>query len=333
MEKILDIKDLKTYFYIDDKVVHAVDGVSFSINMGEIVSIIGESGSGKSVTAYSIMGIIPKPYGKIKSGRILFKGEDLLQKSEKELTKIRGNKISIVYQEPMNSLNPRLKIGYQLMECLMIHKKMKRKEARKNAIEMLKIVNIPDPEKRYNSYPYELSGGMIQKVMIAMALICKPDLLILDEATTALDVTTQAEILSLVEELKQKYNMSILLITHDLGIVNQIADRVIVMYGGKVLESLPINEITKEVLHPYTIGLMKCIPKIEEKKDVLYSIKGYIPDLNSRFELCPFHERCEKKVEICDNYMPKLVEIKKDHLVRCLLYSEEVEKNYGNASN
>lgn len=320
MENLLKVEDLKTHFKLDDKTVHAVNGVSFEINKGEIVALIGESGSGKSVTALSIMGILPMPPAKIKSGKVIFDGEDLLSKKRKELKNIRGNKISMIYQEPMTSLNPMLKIGYQIKEALTIHKKMKGKEAKEKAIELLRKVDIPEPEKRYNSYPYELSGGMRQRVMIAMALICNPKLLIADEPTTALDVTIQAEILELIKDLKTEYDMSVLFITHDLGVVTNIADRILVMYSGEIREIADTKELYNNPLHPYTVGLMKCIPRLNDPTKKLYTIEGNVPDLLKETKGCAFYPRCERRMEKCKDNKPSLVEHSKGHFVRCWHY-------------
>jgi oligopeptide/dipeptide ABC transporter ATP-binding protein len=319
-EKLLEVIDLKTHFELERKTIYAVNGVSFSVGRKEIVALIGESGSGKSVTALSIMGLVPKPAGKIKSGRILFEGEDLLKKTDKEMRKIRGNQISMVYQEPMNSLNPRLSIGYQIKECLTIHGIAKGKEAKEKAVEMLRKVEIPEPEKRYKDYPHQLSGGMRQRVMIAMALVCNPKLLIADEPTTALDVTIQAEILDLIKRLKEEYETSVLLITHDLGVVAEMAEEIVVMYSGKIMEIAPTKKLYSKPMHPYTIGLMKCIPRLNEGKKRLYTITGNVPDLSYEPEGCEFYDRCDKRMEECSKQKPQMIEKEKDHFVRCLHY-------------
>ncbi|MGF7059358.1 ABC transporter ATP-binding protein [Brassicibacter mesophilus] len=324
-EKLLDIIDLNTYFTIEDKTIYAVNGVSFDIRKKEVVALIGESGSGKSVTALSVMGLIPQPPGKIKSGKIMFEGKDLLKMTEKELRHIRGNQISMVYQEPMNSLNPRLTIGYQLKECLTIHKIVSGKEARDRAIELLKKVEIPEPEQRYNAYPHELSGGMRQRVMIAMALMCNPKLLIADEPTTALDVTIQAEVLDLIKRLKDEYETSVLLITHDLGVVTEMADRIVVMYAGKIREIASARELYFNPQHPYTVGLMKCIPRMNEVKSKLYTIEGSVPDLSSEADGCEFYPRCDKRLGICEKNRPELIKISDNHSVRCWRHSEVVK--------
>lgn len=324
-QRLLEVKNLKTHFELEDKTIYAVNGISFSIDKKEVVALIGESGSGKSVTALSIMGLIPEPPGKIKSGSILFNGKDLLKRNRKEMTLIRGNEISMVYQEPMNSLNPMLTVGYQIKESLAIHKKIKGNKAKEMAIEMLKKVEIPEPHERYNSYPYQLSGGMRQRVMIAMSLICNPKLLIADEPTTALDVTIQAEILDLIKRLKDEYDTSVLLITHDLGVVTEMSDKIVVMYSGKIMEIASTRELYHNPLHPYTNGLMKCIPRLNTDKGKLFTIKGSVPDLSDEPEGCEFYDRCDKRMDKCKNNKPRLVEIEKDHFVRCLRCAGEVE--------
>ncbi|GMG96686.1 ABC transporter ATP-binding protein [Tepidimicrobium xylanilyticum] len=262
MSKLLEVTDLKTYFYTDDGVVKAVDGVSFSVDSGKTIGIVGESGCGKSVTAMSILRLIPDPPGKIVNGEIIFEGEDLTKVSDKRIREIRGNNISVIFQEPMTSLNPVFTVGYQIGEVLMLHQKLSEEEARERAIEMIRLVGIPNPERIVDEYPHQLSGGMRQRIMIAMALACQPRLLIADEPTTALDVTIQAQILEIMNDLKNKLNTSIMLITHDLGVVAEMADHVIVMYSGKVVEDAPIIELFKNPRHPYTIGLMGSIPSL-----------------------------------------------------------------------
>lgn len=323
--ELLEVKNLKTHFQLEDKTIYAVNGIDFTIDKGEVVALIGESGSGKSVTALSIMGLIKQPPGIIKSGIIEFEGEDLLKKKEKEMRSIRGNKISMIYQEPMNSLNPMLTIGYQIKECLTIHNKANGKEAKKKAIEILRKVEMADPEETYNSYPHKLSGGMRQRVMIAMALICNPKLLIADEPTTSLDVTIQAEILDLIKRLKDEFDTSVLLITHDLGVVTEMADKIIVMYSGKIMEIAPTNNLYRNPSHPYTIGLMKCIPSIKGNKDKLYTIDGAVPDMSFEPVGCEFYARCTSKMDICKNTKPELLEIEDSHSVRCFLHQREVK--------
>lgn len=324
-EKLLEVKDLRTHFRLEDKTIYAVNGVSFSIDKKEVVALIGESGSGKSVTALSIMGIVPQPPGIIKSGTIEFEGEDLLKKKEKEMRTIRGNKISMICQDPMNSLNPMLTIGFQIKECLTIHKKASGKVAKEKVIEILEKIEMPDPRETYDSYPYKLSGGMRQRVMIAMALICNPKLLIADEPTTALDVTIQAEILDLIKRLKDELDTSVLLITHDLGVVTEMADKIIVMYGGKIMEVAPTTKLYTNPSHPYTIGLMLCIPRLNSNKEKLYTIEGAVPDMSFEQDGCEFYDRCNKKMNICKDRKPELLEIEKDYFVRCFLHQQEVE--------
>lgn len=322
--KLLEVNNLRTHFQLEDKTIYAVNGIDFTIDKKEVVALIGESGSGKSVTALSIMGLIKQPPGIIKSGVIEFEGEDLLKKKEKEMRNIRGNEISMIYQEPMNSLNPMLTIGYQIKECLTIHKKASGKEAKEKAIEILRKVEMADPEEIYNSYPHKLSGGMRQRVMIAMALICNPKLLIADEPTTSLDVTIQAEILDLIKRLKDEFDTSVLLITHDLGVVTEMADKIIVMYGGKIMEIAPTNKLYRNPAHPYTIGLMKCIPSIRGSKDKLYTIEGMVTDMSFETQGCVFCDRCTSKIDICQKTNPELVEIEENHFVRCFLHQQEV---------
>lgn len=324
---LLEVKDLKTYFYIDKEVIPAVDGVSFEIKKGEILALVGESGSGKSVTALSMMGLIREP-GKIIEGEILFNDENLIDKKEKEMRTIRGNHIAMVYQEPMSSLNPNIRIGSQIGEALMIHKRASsRSDAKKQSIKIMELVGIPDAEKRYKDYPSQFSGGMRQRIMIAMAIVCKPQLLIADEPTTALDVTVQADILSLLRDLIEEYNMSILLITHDLGVVAEMADRVCIMYCGKIMEQTSNSKLFKNPLNPYTKGLIKCIPRTDDKTDILYTIGGNVPYPTEFPKGCRFSTRCPDVMEICKEEVPSLMDIGDNHLVRCFLYADkEVEK-------
>lgn len=319
MEKVLEVKNLHTSFFTHVGEVKAVRGVNIDIYQGEAVGIVGESGCGKSVTSLSIMRLVPPP-GKIISGEIYFKGEDLLKKSEKEMQKIRGNKISMVFQDPMTSLNPVYTVGDQLMEPLRIHKKMDAKSARRQAIELLKAVGIPDPERRLNQYPHEFSGGMRQRVMIAMALSCQPELVIADEPTTALDVTIQAQILELLKQLKAEFNMSIMLITHDLGIVADLCSRVIVMYAGIIVEEGTTREIFYNPKHPYTWGLLKSIPRINMlSKERLIPIDGQPPDLLKPPQGCPFMPRCRYAMRICKEQCPGLYSVSESHKAACWL--------------
>ena len=321
---LLEVKNLKTDFKLKNGVVHAVDDMSFTLDKGEILAIVGESGSGKSVTSLSIMGLLQEP-GEVVGGDILYKGESLFKKSEKELQKIRGDQISMIFQEPMTSLNPVYRIGDQISESIMTHMKLSKKEARARTIEMLKTVGIPSPEERAHDYPHQMSGGMRQRVMIAMALSCNPELLIADEPTTALDVTIQAQILDLIYGLREKFNMAVLLITHDLGVVAEAADRVIVMYCGKIMESADVKSLFAKPMHPYTLGLLNSIPRIDDESgERLYMIQGMVPNPLHMPEGCPFSDRCDKCMERCKKEMPALTPVD-GHLVRCFLYEQGKE--------
>lgn len=322
MNELLVVKDLSTHFFTDKGIVKAVDNCSFEIREGETLGIVGESGCGKSVTAMSILNLIEKP-GKIVSGSILFDSKELVGMDDKKIRMIRGNHISMVFQEPMTSLNPVFKIGDQIVEALRIHQKLNYKEAHKRAVEMLALVGIPRAERVSRDYPHQLSGGMRQRAMIAMALACSPKLLIADEPTTALDVTIQAQILSLMNDLKEKVNTAIMLITHDLGVIAQMADYVLVMYSGRIVESAPVKELYENPLHPYTIGLLASIPSLDEEKGRLHSIDGVVP---SPFELpegCYFAPRCDKAMEICRKKQPEICHTSKGHTVSCFLYDQE----------
>lgn len=321
-DQLLQIRNLKTTFFTDDGQVRAVDDVSFDIRPGEILGLVGESGCGKSVTSLSILRLLSSA-GKIESGEILFDGRDLLKVSEKEMQAIRGNKISMIFQEPMTSLNPVLTIGDQVAEPLLLHKGMKKAEAMSKAVDLLHAVRIPDARLRARDYPHQLSGGMRQRVMIAMAIACNPSLLIADEPTTALDVTIQAQILELLQGLRQEYKLSILLITHALGVVAEVADRVVVMYAGKVVEAAPVAELFARPKHPYTVGLLDSIPKISwggEKKDRLVTIEGTVPDLLHPPEGCAFYDRCKDRMAQCTSAFPKTTEVGPDHRVACYKY-------------
>ncbi|QNK41054.1 ABC transporter ATP-binding protein [Caproicibacter fermentans] len=322
---LLEVNHLKTDFKLKKGIVHAVNDVSFGIEKGEILAIVGESGSGKSVTSLSVMGLLQEP-GKVVDGEILYKGEDLLKKSEKELQKIRGDQISMIFQEPMTSLNPVYRIKDQIIESIMTHMKLSRKEALARTVEMLKTVGIPSPGQRANDYPHQMSGGMRQRVMIAMALACNPELLIADEPTTALDVTIQAQILELLYSLREKFNMAVLLITHDLGVVAEAADRVIVMYCGQIMEEADVKSLFANPMHPYTLGLLNSIPRIEDESgERLYMIKGMVPNPLHMPQGCPFSDRCDRCMERCTLEMPELKEVG-GHKVRCFLYNQEAGK-------
>lgn len=320
---LLEVKQLKTYFVTEDGIVPAVDDVSFNIHKGETVAIVGESGSGKSVTSLSIMRLIEKP-GKIVGGEINFEGINLITVPKTKMREIRGNRIAMVFQEPLTSLNPVFTVGNQLAESIKLHQKKSKKEAREIGIEMLRKVGIARPDKVYDQYPHALSGGMRQRVMIAMALSCSPKLLIADEPTTALDVTIQAQILRLMRDLIKELDTSILLITHDLGVVAEMADTVVVMYGGQVVEKADVFTLFKEPKHPYTKGLMDSSPKIHEWNEELVSIPGTVP---SPFEFpigCKFADRCPYVMNKCKEENPSLIEIRKGQEVRCWLHSEKV---------
>jgi len=317
-EPLLSVRDLETYFYTDEGVVHAVDGVSFDVRPGESVGIVGESGSGKSVSQISILKLIPSPPGEIVEGEIWFDGENLLEKSENEIREFRGNRISMIWQDPMSSLNPFLTIETQLTEGLMVHRDVDEEEARELAIEMLEKVGIPGARERIDEHPHQFSGGMRQRVMIAMALLCRPDLLIADEPTTALDVTIQAQILDLIKDLKRDFDTSVVVITHDLGVVAGLADRIVVMYGGRVMEEAPAGDLFEHPAHPYTVGLLKSVPRIDrgrEKK--LIPIEGNPPDATEQTPGCPFAERCRWEIDKCTEEFPPAVEVGADRRAHC----------------
>jgi oligopeptide/dipeptide ABC transporter ATP-binding protein len=324
-DTLVSVENLKTYFYTEDGTVPAIDGVSFEVRKGETLAIVGESGSGKSVTSLSIMRLIPQPPGKILDGDIKFQGESLLSKSEKEMRAIRGNRISMIFQEPMTSLNPVYKVGDQISETIILHQKKNKKEALAEAINLLNLVGIPEPERRINQYPHELSGGMRQRVMIAIALACHPELLIADEPTTALDVTIQNQILQLMKNLKQKSNMSIMLITHDLGVVAEMADRVVVMYSGQIVEQGDVFTIFENPKHPYTEGLLKSMPSAEKRVGKLYAIDGVVPNPLNLPPGCRFADRCEYATALCHQEMPQIQQISEDEVVRCWKYTDRWE--------
>ena len=318
---ILEVKDLHTFFYADAGIVKAVNGVSFSLAKGESLGVVGESGSGKSITALSVMGLIRHP-GKIVQGQIMLQGEDLLKKSPKELQKIRGNEIAMIFQDPMTSLNPVLRIGEQIAEAVMIHQNMKRKDAWQAALEMLKKVGIPEAEDRIRRYPHELSGGMRQRVMIAIALSCNPKILIADEPTTALDVTIQAQILNLILKLQQDYHTATLLITHDLGVVAETCNNVMVMYAGRPVEYSDVATVLESPKHPYTWGLLASLPKLNaDREQRLSPIEGLPPDLANLPAGCPFAPRCPHNKPICHEKDPEVQWLAENHFVRCHLYS------------
>jgi len=320
---LLQIKNLKTYFFTYEGVVKAVDGVSYQLNKGEPLGVVGESGCGKSVTALSILRLIQIPPGRIVEGEILFKGENLLSLSEDEMRKIRGNRISMIFQEPMTSLNPVFTIGNQIQETIKLHHRISKKESIDRTIELLRLVNIPSPEKCIQRYPHELSGGMRQRVMIAMALACRPEILIADEPTTALDVTIQAQILDLMNRLKEELGMAIILITHNLGVIAEMVERVLIMYTGRIVEEAEIHDLFGNPLHPYTKGLLKSIPKLGDKfrsgKTRLQEIPGVVPSLYELPQGCKFSTRCPYVMKICKEEEPELKEIEAGHFCRCWL--------------
>jgi peptide/nickel transport system ATP-binding protein/oligopeptide transport system ATP-binding protein len=320
---LLEIKGLRTHFFTRKGIVRAVDGVDLSIGEGDTLGLVGESGCGKSVTALSIMRLVPEPMGRIVEGSILFEGQDLTQMTEPQMRKIRGNRISMVFQEPMTSLNPVLKIGLQLAEAIQLHQEVAARAAWQKSIEMLRLVGIPSPETRVNEYPHQMSGGMRQRVMIAMALSCHPKLMIADEPTTALDVTIQAQILELIHHLKEKVGSSILLITHNLGVVAEVAQYVGVMYAGHIVEYADVVRLFKDPKHPYTVGLFQSIPKRKGrgKREKLQAIPGLVPDLLGLPSGCKFQDRCSRAVSRCNEEEPPLVELEGGHQVRCWLYN------------
>lgn len=316
-ENLIEVKKLVTQFSGKNGTVTAVDGVSFHVKRGETLGIVGESGCGKSVTSMSILRLIPKQTGKIASGEILFEGRDLAKLSEKEMRQIRGNEIAMIFQDSMTGLNPVMTIGKQLVETITAHSKMDKKEAWARAEEMLTKVGIPSPAQRLKEFPHQLSGGMRQRVMIAIALSCNPRLLIADEPTTALDPTIQAQILKLIHDMQKEKDMSVLLITHDMGIVAENCDRVAVMYAGQILEIADVKTIFGNPAHPYTIGLLKAIPKLDEKVDRLYNIRGMVPRFNELPNGCTFGPRCDFCDKKCEEEAPQLVNMGDGHLVRC----------------
>jgi len=319
---LLEVRSLSTHFFTEEGVVRAVENVSFEIHPGEILSIVGESGCGKSVTGLSILKLIPSPPGQIVRGEILFDGRNLLRLEEKEMEKVRGNDISMIFQEPMTSLNPVFTIGNQIIEAILLHQGLDKIGARRRAIEMLDRVKIPSPETRIDAYPHQLSGGMRQRAMIAMALSCQPKLLIADEPTTALDVTIQAQVLRLLKEIQREMGMAVMLITHDLGVVAEIADRVAVMYAGRLVEVGSIEAIFGQMRHPYTKGLLDSIPQLKERKNRLDAIPGQVPNPVNLPIGCKFHPRCYLRVEECKREEPPLLKVNGDHFSRCIRWQD-----------
>jgi peptide/nickel transport system ATP-binding protein/oligopeptide transport system ATP-binding protein len=322
-DHLLEIRNLKTYFEVRRSVLKAVDDVSLSIEAGKTLGLVGESGCGKSVTAASIMGLVPIPPGKIAGGEILFEGVNLLKMPESKMKKIRGNRISMIFQEPMTSLNPVFTVGDQVAEVIRLHQRLSRRETRDKVIEVFGMVGIPAAESRITDYPHQMSGGMRQRVVIAMALACNPKLMIADEPTTALDVTIQAQILDLMNKLKEEAGASILFITHDLGVIAEMAQNVVVMYAGKVMEEADVDTLFAEPKHPYTIGLMSSIPVLgrEEKRRRLSTIPGVVPSLFKLSEGCLFHERCSEAREECRRIEPSIINLGNGHMVRCHNYA------------
>ena len=320
---ILQVEDLQTYFNTDDGIVKAVNGVSFELHRGETLGIVGESGCGKSVTNLSIMKLIPSPPGKIVGGKAVFDGNDIFEMSDEEVRKLRGAKISMIFQDPMTSLNPFLRISTQMVETIRLHQGLNKTEAKAKAIEMLQMVGIPNPAGRIDDYPHQFSGGMRQRVMIAMALSCNAEILIADEPTSALDVTIQAQILELMKELSERLGTAVIMITHDLGVVAGMCDNICVMYAGRVVEKASVDELFNDPKHPYTKSLIKSVPRLDQPgKERLFSIDGQPPNLIDLPDCCAFHPRCSQAMEICRRKYPPIHEIG-DRIVRCWLYEEE----------
>ena len=324
-EALLEVRNLKTYFFTDAGVVKAVDGVDFSVHRGEVLGLVGESGCGKSVTSLSIMRLISIP-GKVVEGEIIFDGRDLLKLTEAEMVHMRGNRISMIFQQPQSSLNPVFKVADQVAEVLQIHQDMGKQQAWDKAVELLKLVGIPDPEAKAHAYPHEMSGGQAQRVMIAMALALNPQLLIADEPTTALDVTIQAQILDLMRDLRTRTDTAVILITHDLGVISEMADRVAVMYAGRIVEQTDVRRLFEQPRHPYTQGLMASIPVLGTVKEVLDVIPGSVPNLVNLPPGCQFAPRCRPRLEhnlaICTEIEPELISVGKEHVTRCWLYQD-----------
>lgn len=321
MSNILEIKDLTIHYITDDEVVKAVNDISISLEEGESLGLVGETGAGKTTTAMGILGLVPNPPGRIIGGEILYKGKNLLKMSDSEMRKIRGHEISMIFQDPMTALNPVLTVGDQIMEVIQLHQKVSKAEALRRAMDMMEMVGIEGG--RYNEYPHQFSGGMKQRIVIAIALACNPNLLIADEPTTALDVTIQAQVLDLIDNLKKKFNTSLLLITHDLGVVAEVCDKVAIVYAGRIVEYGTLEHIYNNPKHPYTNGLFGSIPDFSKKSHRLNPIKGLMPDPSNLPEGCAFADRCPHATEICHKKQPQAIEIEPGHTVRCLLYEKE----------
>ena len=323
ISSLLNVRHLETRFFTSDGIVHAVNGISYAVNAGETIGIVGESGSGKSISVLSILRLIPSPPGKITNGEILFEGRDLLKMDEKSLRQIRGNQISMIFQDPMTSLNPVLTIGKQITESIQFHLGFTKKQAKNRAIELLQQVGIPDAKKRISQYPHQFSGGMRQRVMIAMGLACQPKLLIADEATTALDVTIQAQVVELIKKLRQDMGMSIIWITHDLALLARLADRILVMYGGQIVEQATVNQLYQNPRHPYTIGLLNSLPRLDgDRQQKLQAIEGVPPDLIDYPKGCPFAPRCAFAIDRCMEEDPSLEAVEVQHDVACWVKPE-----------
>ena len=322
-EPLLQLQNLSVRFFTYQGVVRALENVDLTIQRGEIMGLVGETGCGKSVLARSILRLIADPPGKIMGGEVFFKGEDILKVSRKRLREIRGNDISMIFQEPMSSLNPVFTVGNQMQEVVILHQKVNSLQAKDICIQMLQQVKMPDPEQILSKYPHELSGGMRQRVMIAMELSCRPDLLIADEPTTALDVTVQGQVLTILDDLVRRLGVSVLFISHDLGVIAQLCDRVSVMYAGKIVERAPVWDLFAAPKHPYTHGLLQAIPSVDEERDPLLVIAGTVPGLIQPPEGCRFHPRCYRRFEPCDHVVPNFREIEKNHFVACHLYGDE----------
>lgn len=314
-QPLLSVQDLSIVYKVDGEITHAVSHLNLTLNKGETLGLIGETGAGKTTTALGLMQLVPNPPGKITSGRVIYDGQDLLTQTEDQMRTIRGNNISMIFQDPMTSLNPVMSVGDQIAEVILIHQEVDKQQSIEKAMEMLELVGIP--AERYSEYPHQFSGGMKQRVVIAIALACNPDLLIADEPTTALDVTIQAQVLDLMKELKQKYNTSMILITHDLGVVAQVCDKVAIMYAGEVVESGPIRDVYKNTQHPYTKGLFGSIPDLNKETDRLVPVKGLMPDPTQLPDGCKFHPRCPDATALCSSVPPTAVMTESGHFVSC----------------